>query len=221
MQWTDLVEGLSSGELWKHGLELGVWQKNWISRSYGEVSLSEGNSCTVKVVTLVSCHMWVEGDCSLQLYYTVLCWIFNCFTTVFLVLLVSLRTLHFFSVLCISVHIITYATYCQISVLNVTKIQYIYLLDEIYFYVFYINCRNFVVPCVCECACMWGEHRNTPRITPTGYNFKIVSYSMKISYYIYTFHWIKDLKLYKFKVLINHTTHITKFFWFEQIICYL
>jgi hypothetical protein len=39
----------------------------------GEVSMSEGNSCTVKVIMLVSCHMWVEGDCSLQLYDTVLC----------------------------------------------------------------------------------------------------------------------------------------------------
>jgi len=88
---------MSSGVLWKHGLELGIWQKKWISRSSGEISMSEGNSCTVKVITLVSCHTWLERDCSLQLYDTVLCWIFSCFTTVFLVLLVSLCTLHFIS----------------------------------------------------------------------------------------------------------------------------
>ena len=35
--------------------------------------MSEGNSYTVKVITVVSCHMWLEGDCSLQLYDTVLC----------------------------------------------------------------------------------------------------------------------------------------------------
>ena len=168
MQWTDLVEGLSSGELWKHGLELGVWQKKWISRSFEEISMFEGNY-------LVSCHMWVEGDCSLQLYDALLCWIFSCFTTVFLVLLVSLHTLHFISLLCISEHIMTYATYCQISVLNVNKIQYMYLLDERYFYVSYIHCRKFVVPCMCVCVCVCG-HRNTPRITSVGYNFKIVSY---------------------------------------------
>ena len=62
VQWTDLVEGLSGGELWKHGLEFGVWQKKWISRSSGEVSMSEENFCTVNVIILVSCHMWVEGD---------------------------------------------------------------------------------------------------------------------------------------------------------------
>ena len=161
MHWTGLVEGLSGGELWKHGLELGVWKKKWISRSCGEVSISERNSCTLKVITVVSCHMWLEGDCSLQLYDTVLCWIFSCFTPVFLVLLVSLHKLHFMSMLCISVHIITYATYCQISVLNVTKIQYTHLLGETYFYVFYIHCRTFFVPCVCVCVfvcvmCVWA-----------------------------------------------------------------
>ena len=44
-----------------------------------------------------------------------------------------------------AMHIMTYATYCQISVLNVTKIQYIYLLDETYIFVLYIHTDEFLL----------------------------------------------------------------------------
>jgi hypothetical protein len=117
----------------------------------------EGNSCTLKV----SCNMWVEGDRILPLYETVLRCIFSCFETVFLVLLVSLHTLHFISMLCISMHIMIYATYCQISVLNVTKVQCIYLLRETYFYVLCIHCRTFVEmrAHAHACVCVGGGGR--------------------------------------------------------------
>jgi hypothetical protein len=106
---------------WEEWWTLKTWFRTWdlskklMFRSSGKVSISEENSCTAKVY----CHMWVEGYCSLQLYGTVLCWIFCYFTT-----------LHFISMLCIlTMHIMTYATFYQISALNVTKIQCIYVLN--------------------------------------------------------------------------------------------
>jgi hypothetical protein len=127
-----------------------------------------------------------------------------------------------------SVHIMTHATYCQISVLNVTKIQYINLLDETHFYVF-LHCWLFVVPrarvCMLVRACVYARAvracvarvcvRARIEILLELHQQVIISklFHIQWKFQIISIHFIeKKLKLHKFKVLINHATHVTKYF---------